>query len=229
MDNRKIFIIVILLLIIVGIIVIILTSSVNYERINITPNGTSMDVPADVTRYRGEFEGVKIWTWDKGALVTYNSHQEGINLNGISFNLIKEVIKSGEIEKIDNFTCYVINADELLEIHVFDIIKVNYNGKFYCIPLENGTSHDNIIICSKDKDVALHMAQSVEYKNVYPNSTNLDDAVSTVENITNTLESKANDYINDTNWSDIESTIGDKAGDLKSNIPYLNSWTKLEA
>ena len=128
------------------------------------------------------------------------------------------------MQNIDGLTCYVINADELLEIHLFDIIKVNYKGKFYCIPLSNETSHDNIIICCKDKDIALHMAKSVQYKNVYPNNTDLDNAISTIENMTEDLQSKANNYTNNTDLNDVKSTIEDKFGDLQSKA---NNYTNL--
>ena len=129
----------------------------------------------------------------------------------MGFNTLNDVIKNGEKENIDGFTCYVINADELLEIHIFDIIKVNYNGKFYCIPLANETTHDNILICCKDKDVAVHMAKSVQYKNVYPDS-DLEDTLSTVENLTGDLQSLANNYTNNTNLSNVKSAVQEKTG-----------------
>ena len=116
----------------------------------------------------------------------------------------------------------MINADELLEIHLFDIIKVNYNGKFYCIPLTNETTGDNILICCKDKDMAVHMAKSVQYKNVYPNSTDLQINISEAENITGDLLSKANDYANNTNLSEVKSAVEEKTGvkldDAKTEI-----------
>ena len=188
MTNKKIIIIGIIACMLIIAIAVILMNSVNYERIEITPNGTSIDVPVNQTDYLGEFEGIKIWNLDNGALITYNSH-EGINtfqLTDFSFNAINEVIKKGEMENIDGFTCYVLNADELLEIHLFDIIKVNYNGKYYFIPLDNETTQDNIIIFSNDRDMALHMAKSVQYKNVYPNATS-DNSNLTIEKIAEDL------------------------------------------
>ena len=172
MDNKKIIIIGILLLIIVGAIIVMLSNSMNYERIEITPNGTSIDVPANQTKYHGDICGIKIWSWENGVLVTYNTGENGsiIELTGLSFNEIEDLIKDSNSENIDGVTCYVIDADKLLENPIFDIIEINYNGKFYCIPLVNETTHDNIIICCNDKDVALHMAKSVDYKNVYPNN-----------------------------------------------------------
>ncbi|WP_407424207.1 hypothetical protein [Methanobrevibacter sp.] len=226
MDNKKIIVIGIIVLIIVVCAILVILTTVHYERIEITPNGTSMDVPANKTKFRGNIEGVKIWNWDSGALVTYNTHEgSGISqLTGLSFNALNELIKKGEMQNIDGLTCYIINADELLEIHLFDIIKVNYKGKLYCFPLANETSHDNIIICCNDRDIALHMAKSVRYKNVYPNDTYLENAISKVKNVTGDLQSKANSYANNTNLNDVKSSIGDKAGDLQSQANgYANN------
>ena len=204
---------IILLIIVAGAIFVILTS-VNYDRIDITPNGTTIEVPAEQTKYDGNFEGAKIWHWNNGILVTYNSHEDPnfIKVSELGFNTLNEVVKKGEKQNIDGFTCYVINADDLLEIHIFDIIKVNYNGKFYCIPLTNETTHDNIIICCNNKDMAVHMAKSVEYKNIYPNSTGLDATLSSVGNMTGDLQSKANDYVNNTNLSKIKSSVEEETG-----------------
>ena len=132
---------------------------------------------------------------------------------------MNDVIKKGEQQNIDGFTCYVINADDLLEISIFDIIKVNYNGKFYCIPLSNETSHDNIIICCNNKDIAVHMAHSVIYKNVYPDNNAINNTISQVQNITGDLQPIANDYANGADLNEIKSTIEDKAGDLMSESP----------
>ena len=215
MDNKKIIIIGIIILIIIaaGAIFIMLTS-VTYERIDITPNGTTLEVPANQTKYRGNVEGAKVWNWNKGILVTYNSHDDKniIKVSEYGFNSLNDLIKNGEYQNIDGYTCYVINADEILQISIFNMIKLNYNGKFYCIPLSNETTHDNIIICCKDRDVAVHMAKSVQYKNVYPDNTDLDDALSTVENLTGDLQSKANDYTSKANLSEVKSTVKEKTG-----------------
>ena len=225
MDNNKIIIIIgiIILIIALGIILVMLTS-VNYERIEITPNGTSIEVPAKQTKFSGEFESAKVWNWKNGILITYNNHEDKniIKVTELGFNTLNELIKKGEKQDIDGFTGYVINADDLLEIHLFDIIKVNYNGKFYCIPLANETTHDNIIICCKDKDIAVHMAKSVQYKNVYPNDRGIDTTLSVAENITGDLLSKTDNYTNDTDLGNVKSTIEEKTGinldDAKSEI-----------
>ena len=219
--NKKIIIIGIIVLIIVAGIIVVMLTSVNYVKIYITPNGTSIDVPANQTKYNGNVEGAKIWNWNNGILVTYNSNEDKniIKVTELGFNTLNDLIKNGEKQDIDGFTGYVINADELLEIHIFDIIKINYNGKFYCIPLANETTHDNIIICCNDKDMAAHMAKSVQYKNVYPDTPDINDTISTVKNMTGDWQSKANEYLNNTDLNDIKSAIEDKAGDLLSKSP----------
>lgn len=224
METKRIIIIGIIAFILIAAILIMAINSVNYERIEITPNGTSIDVPANQTKYMGNVEGIKFWKWNDGVLVTHNSWENSydlINLTGFGFNTMNDLIKNGEMENIDGVTCYIVNADELLEIHVFDFIKVNYNGKLYCIPLNNETSHDNLLIICKDKNIALHMAKSVEYKNIYPDTNKLDDAKSTIENMTSDLESKANDYINNANLNNAKSTIENMTGDLQSKLPGL--------
>ena len=223
MDNKKLIIIGIIVLIIAAGIILVMLTSTNYERIEITPNGTSIEVPFNKTEYDGEIESVKIWNWDKGILITYNSHEDEnlIKITELGFNATTELIKKAEKQEIDGLTCYVINADELLEIHVFDIIKVNYNGKFYCIPLSNETTHDNILICCNDQNQAIHMAKSVQYKNVYPDNSNLDNTISTVKNLTGDLQSITN-YTNNANLSRVKSTVEEKIGvnldDAKSEI-----------
>lgn len=201
MDNKKIVIIGVLLLIIVGVILLILLNTANYEKIEITPNGTSIEVPANQTEYRGEVSGIKIWNWDKGVLITYNSHEDSvIKVGQLSFNTINELIDNSPMEEADGFTCHVINADELLEISIFDIVKLNYNGKLYCISTSNSSSQDNIIICCDNKDMAVHMANSIVYKNVYPNDSNsnsinlsIDSNTinSTIDTITEEIQSKS--------------------------------------
>jgi hypothetical protein len=116
MDNKKVIIICIILLIIVSGIILVIMTSVNYDRIEITPNGTSIEVPANQTKYGGNIGGAKIWNWNNGILVTYNSQGDKnlIKVSEFGINALNDLIKNGEKQNIDGFTCYVINADELL-------------------------------------------------------------------------------------------------------------------
>ena len=97
MDKKKIIIIGLILLITACALIVLLTS-VNYERIYITPNGTSIEVPANQTEYSGNVEGAKIWNWDNGMMVTYNNHEDPsfIQVTELGFSGLNSIIKNGE-------------------------------------------------------------------------------------------------------------------------------------
>nr|WP_295162230.1 hypothetical protein [uncultured Methanobrevibacter sp.] len=214
MDNKKIIIIAIIILIIAAGILFVVLTTVNYERIEITPNGTSIEVPANETKYNGKIESAKLWNWNNGVLITYNSYEDQsiIKVSEMGFNAANKIIKNGEKQNIDGYECYVINAEDLIEIHIFDIIKVNYKGKFYCIPLSNETTHDNIIICSNNKDIAVHMAKSVKYKNVFHKQDPVNNTIAKVGQFTDDLQSKASNYTDNINLSNVKSTVEEKTG-----------------
>lgn len=194
MEKKNIIIIGILIVIIcilIGAIFVTLTNSVNYERIEIVPNGTSIEIPTNQAQYIGDTEGIKFWNWSNGALITYNS-QEGSNTNELSgalgFYAIKELIKTGNSENIDGFTIYKLDGNKLSHN-----IKTNTNGEFYCIHLVNDTTHDNIIICCKDKNIAIHIAKSIQYKTVTFASTNDKTVNSTTSSPSKTFPVYADD------------------------------------
>jgi hypothetical protein len=68
--------------------------------------------------------------------------------------------------------------------------------------------------------MAVHMAKSVKYKNVYPDTTDLGDTIAAAENITEEILSS--DYVNNTNLSKVKSTVEEKTGvnldDAKAEI-----------
>ena len=186
MDNKKIIIIGIVILAIACVILVLLTSTVNYERVEITPNGTSMEIPENQNKYLGEFEGIRFWKWNNGALVTYNSHEGSgsLGLTGLGFDAMKDVVVNGNPEDVEGHTFYTVDADEL-----FDLFKIRTSGKFYCCYLTNESTQDNILFCCNDKDMALHMLKSVEYKKVYEDDAGLDLSNLTIEKIADNIPS----------------------------------------
>lgn len=69
MDNKNIIIIGIILLILVVVVIFVVLASVDYERIDITPNGTSIEVPANQTGYDGNVGGgqnMALEQWNTG-------------------------------------------------------------------------------------------------------------------------------------------------------------------
>lgn len=161
MDNKKIIIITVIILMVIGVILLAFFNT-GYERIEITPNGTSMDIPTNNMKYRGDMQGFKLWSWNYGALITYNNQtaSNGIQITGFSSDSLNELVKSNHSENIEGFTVYTLDGNNFL-----DSLKINVPGKIYCIYLTNETTSDYIVICCNDKDVTLHMAKSVEYKN----------------------------------------------------------------
>ncbi|MEE0935400.1 MAG: hypothetical protein U0L42_06985 [Methanobrevibacter sp.] len=228
MDNKKIIIIAIIILIIAAGILFVVLTTVNYERIEITPNGTSIEVPANETKYNGKIESAKLWNWNNGVLITYNSYEDQsiIKVSEMGFNAANKIIKNGEKQNIDGYECYVINAEDLIEIHIFDIIKVNYKGKFYCIPLSNETTHDNIIICSNNKDIAVHMAKSVKYENVFHKQDPVNNTIAKVGQFTDDLQSKASNYTDNITLTNVKSTVEEKTGvDLDNAKSEIEQYT----
>lgn len=205
METKKLIIIGILLIIIcilAGAIIGLVTQNTQYERIEIVPNGTSIDIPKNNANYLGDTYGVKFWNWTDGVLVSYNS-QEGNNrveLTGaLGFYAIKELVKTGNAETIEGITIYELTGEQLSK---FNMTK--NNDKFYCVHLVNDTTHDNIIICCKDKNILTHMVKSIQYKtsnstnttnlNVTNSETTITNAPST-NNVTSSNDEKSNEEL----------------------------------
>lgn len=164
-------------LIIIGILAIILcilagalfgalTNNVAYERIEMTPNGTSIEVPVDDAKYDGEINetGARLWSFKQGTLMSFNS-DEAINARGLyglggamGLKSAQDMVLNhfDKREEIDGYTVYTLDGAKL---------GIEGRGTLYCIILGNDTTHDNIIITTDNKDITLHMAKSIKYKN----------------------------------------------------------------
>lgn len=162
MNNRNFIIVLIavILCIIAGTVLLTSMSTVNYERIEITPNAT-MDVPSNQLKDYGDTLGVKLWKWNNGVLITYTG--SGNNSTGLAgtlgLGMIKKLAGVGEVKNIDGFNVYSVGESEIP-----DSLKMYVKGNIYTISIVNDDAHDNILICCQDKDVALHMAKSVQFK-----------------------------------------------------------------
>lgn len=202
METKNIVIIGILCVIIcifVGAIFGVLTNNVDYERIEIVPNGTSIEIPTEQAKFEGEVNetGAKLWSFKHGALMAFNS-EEAINARGLyglggayGFKSINDIVLNHfeKIEKTDGYTVYVIDGQKL---------GIENRGILYCIILGNEQTHDNIIITADSKDIALHMAKSIIFKvgNITDNSAD-DSSVSTSVPDFNTSNTDSNLKIDD--------------------------------
>lgn len=174
METKKLIIIgalVIIICVLLGALFGILSQNTQYERIEITPNGTSMEIPTDNATYAGEINntGAKLWTFKQGTLTTYNS-EEAANARGLyslggalGIKEIKDMVLNHfeKKETIEGYTVYTLDGDTM---------DIPGRDKVYVIETGNDTTHDNIIIATDNKDITLHIAKSIQYKT--SNSTN---------------------------------------------------------
>ena len=163
MENKKIMLLVVLILIICVAAGVILTlNTIQYERVEISPNGTSIEIPTDHKEYVGDVSGVNCWKWNYGILLSYDDSavNNSINFSGISigFDMVEKLIKQNSKTNIDGYEVYMLDSNTLESI-----VKMNIGGKFYCIFLDDA-NHDTVVVCCNDKDVAVHMAHSIDYK-----------------------------------------------------------------
>ena len=179
--------------ILIGTTIGIVTDTTEYERIEIVPNGTSIEIPDSQEASVGE--EVKFWNWSDGALITYNSLEDS-NATEISsalgFYEIKELFKQGSSENINGTTVHTLDGAKLI-----NHINVKGDGTYYCVYLINGTTKDNIIICCSDEDVLMHMVNSVQYKkNSTVTEAEITDNVTVNETETITANVTSNDSVN---------------------------------
>lgn len=198
METKNIVIIAVLAIticIIAGATFGLLTKSVNYERIELMPNGTSIEAPANELKYEGEVNesGAKLWTFKQGSLMTFNS-EEAINARGlyglggaVGIKAINDMVLNHfeKREEIDGFTVYTIDGEKL---------GIEGRGIMYCIITKNDDTHDNIVIITDSKDITLHMAKSIQYKSANITNTNSNEASTASTSTHNTTDNNKNKY-----------------------------------
>ena len=186
MENKYIIIIACLAIavcILAGAIFGIMTKSVEYERIELISNGTTIEIPTEKANFDGDMNGtgVDMWSFKQGTLMSYNS-QKATNDKGLygvggalGMKSIQDLVLTHfeKREEIDGFTVYTLNGEQL---------GLKNRSTLYCIIMGNDTTHDNIIITVDNKDIALHMAKSVQYKASNSNSSSNSAAVTNSNN-----------------------------------------------
>lgn len=169
MEQKKLIIIGVLCVVIcifAGAIFGILTNTVNYEKIELTANGTTIEIPSNNLSFQGNVNGsgIDLWTFsNNGRLISFNSEVAfaGNGLYGlagaVAFKDIKDLVFNHfkKQERVDDFIVYTLDAN---------VMNPDGKGDIYCIMLTNNDTHDNMIIVAGTQDIALHMAKSVQYK-----------------------------------------------------------------
>ena len=155
----------------------------------------------------------------QGSLTTFNS-EEAVNARGlyglggaIGIKAIEELILNHfeKKEEIDGYTVYTIDGAKL---------DIPGRGEMYCVIVGNDTTHDNIIIITDNKDITLHMAKSIHYKNA-----NTTTPSSNNENIVSTNNQNNNDSNNKNKYTEEDLARASEAGyDSGYSDGYLDSF-----
>lgn len=191
MERKNLIIISVLLIIIFVLCVGIFSVSthVEYEKIEVVPNGTSMEIPTNNLTFNSDVpnKGFKIWTFEQGGVVSFNPKEVKANYYGTNHysekgldelnKVIKTILNNYEKkDHIDGYIVYTTNAKSL----------GNYDGRtMYVIMGENKETGDNIIIMTDNKDITLNIAKSINYKN---------GDIKTKQNTGKWVEVNLNDY-----------------------------------
>ena len=168
MEKKHLIIIIalsIIILVLCGALFSVLTQT-EYERIEVVPNGTSMELPTNnLTNYSDVPEnGFKIWSFEQGGITSFNTKEVKARYHGTNFytekgldefNAVTDTILNyyEEQENIDGYIVYIIDGE-----------TIGTDGKIYAIIDSNEQTGDNIVITTNNKDITLHIAKSIDYK-----------------------------------------------------------------
>ena len=154
MDERKSMLIVILIIVLVIMVVVIgyvyiNNSNVQFKTIYLS-NATTIEVPvSDESKFFSDDVGIKY----------YQDPKHGVSI--ISFNSQEEPSLAGASSAAAQFAAQKGSSTPTVE----DGVPVYYNSQtgMYCIQIGNNTTHDNIMIVCKDKDMALKIYHSIKF------------------------------------------------------------------
>ena len=175
LDRNKKIIIVILLIILVILVLFVgyawLNKNVEYRTIYLS-NATTIEVPAsDEANFVEDDLGIKYYQDPKYdvSIISWNSQEELSITGAVDVSAQFEKQKGGNTPTVEDGVPIYYNPD---------------TGMF-CIETGNDTTHDNILIMCKDKDIALKMYHSIKYG---VSSINNDDGPTLTPTPTNTSQ-----------------------------------------
>lgn len=150
--NKKIIIGILIAIIIIlaaGIAFTAYNFQIQYQTIAIS-NATTMEVPfSDNSKFFNDDLGIKYYLDAEHDVqeISWNSQEELSLAGGISVAAMFEKMKSTNISTMEDGVVFYENK----ELDCFVIVT------------GNDTTHDNILIMAKDKNIALHMYKSIKY------------------------------------------------------------------
>jgi len=151
--NSKHMIIIILSIIIIllcgGIVYTMFGQQTEYVTVNIIENGTSMEIPKDMT-LKSNNSGTVVYENENTIVITFNSINKGIP-EIIAFANIKTPIFGNE------YSGNVSLKDPT-------VAGCSLKGECNAVFIGNNETHDNIIVISKNKNIVDHIVSSIKWK-----------------------------------------------------------------
>ena len=149
--NQKYIIIIIAAVLLCGAAAyFMLADTTQYTRIALAENATTIEVPENmVTQSNYTALGLLVLKNDNTLVVSFNGEKSGLG-GLVDFDAIKNTIfKNGETN--------VTLKDP-------GIAGYTLKGEYTAVYASNDTTHDNIIVVSKDKNTAGHIIESIQWK-----------------------------------------------------------------
>lgn len=153
MDNKYIIIAILAIIIVClcgGIAYILLSEHTEYTTMTISESGTTLEIPNDMTVKSNDTEnGILVLENDNTIVVIFNSADKGL-APLMSYASIKSPIFGNEY-----------NGNMTLKNP--SIAGCSLEGECNAVLIGNNDTHDNIIVISKNKDIASHIINSIKW------------------------------------------------------------------
>lgn len=171
MDQKYIIIIIAAVLLCGVAAYFLLADTTEYTRIELGENGTSIDVPKNmVTKSNYTALGVMVLKNDNTIVVSFNSAKNGLE-SLIDFDTVKKTLFKNDSER--NIT-----------LKNPRIAGYTLQGEYTAVYASNNTTHDNIVVISKNKMIANHIIDSIQWRTMPKAETYVQNQTSNIKNIT---------------------------------------------
>ena len=172
MDQKYIIIIIAAVLLCGVAAYFLFADTTEYTRIDLGENGTSIEVPKNMkTQSNYTALGVMVLKNDNTIVVSFNSAKNGLE-SLIDFDTVKKTLFKNDSER--NVT-----------LKDPSIAGYTLKGEYTAAYASNNTTQDNIIVISKDKRIANHIIDSIQWKTPLKAETDIQNkTLNIIKNIT---------------------------------------------
>ena len=150
MDRKYIIIIIAAVLLCGAAAYFMLAGTTTYTRIELAENGTTIEVPENmVAQSNYTALGVVVLKGDNTLVVSFNDAKSGLG-SLIDFDAVRSTIFK--------------NNERNVTLKDPSVAGYTLKGEYTAVYASNDTTQDNIIVISKDKNIADHIIESVQWK-----------------------------------------------------------------